>query len=88
MKHVVLLSLVLAACQPDTKNIERKLDALMQEVKQLRAQGVGGAAPAAGQRPQRVEPDPTKTYAVSVEGDWFEGPADAKVTIIEAYDYA
>jgi hypothetical protein len=79
-----------AACQPDTKNMERKIDALTQKVDQLLRQGPGAGAPAGGAagRPPRVEPNPAKTYAVSIEGDHFEGPADAKVTIIEAYDYA
>ncbi|MCW5808974.1 MAG: thioredoxin domain-containing protein [Deltaproteobacteria bacterium] len=90
MTKLVLLALALAACQPDTKNIERKIDALTQEVRALRAGGVGGAAggaaPAA--RPQRVEPNPAKTYAVNIEGDPFDGPADAKITIVKAYDYA
>ena len=53
---------------------------------QLLARPAGqGAAP---QRPQRAEPDRAKTYAMPIEGDPFEGPADAKVTLVKAYDYA
>src|SRR5690348_5859775 len=91
--HVVLLAalLPLAACQADTKNlndrmerIERKLDALIAS-----GGGRGGNAAGAGQqRPARAEPDRAKTYAVPVENDAFDGPADAKVTIVKAYDYA
>src|SRR4029079_16856395 len=44
----------------------------------------GAAAP----RPQRPEPDRAKTYAVSIDGDPAEGPADAKITLIKAYDHA
>jgi protein-disulfide isomerase len=86
MKKLVLLSLVLAACQSDTKNLEKKIDDLNKKLDTVIARGgAGGAA----QRPQqRPEPDRSKTYAVSVENDPFDGPADAKVTLVKAYDYA
>lgn len=90
--YVLLLAALmpLAACQADQKNmndrmerIEKKLDAL------IATGGARGAQPGAQQpRPQRPEPDRSKTYAVSVEGDPIEGPMDAKVTLIEAFDYA
>lgn len=84
MKKLVLLGLVAAgamACQNDNKNIERKLDLIIQKLDRMPA---GGAAA----RPQRPEPDRTKTYAVPVDGDPFDGPADAKITLVKAYDYA
>jgi len=85
MKKLVLLSLVLAACQSDTKNIEKKIDDLNKKIDNLVARGgIGGAAP----RPQRPEPDRSKTYAVPIDNDPFDGPADAKVTLVKAYDYA
>jgi hypothetical protein len=83
MKKLALLALVLAGCQADNKNVERKLDELLREVKALKGAGVGGG----GARPQRPEPKPDKTYAINIEGDAFVGPADAKVTIVEAFDY-
>jgi protein-disulfide isomerase len=88
MKHLVLLAaLVATACQPDTKNLERKVDELNKKVDQLIASGgrPGAAQPA---RPQRPEPDRAKTYAMPIDGDPFDGPADAKVTLVKAYDYA
>ncbi len=89
MKKMVLLLAVLAmgACQQDNKNIERKLDEMNKKIDLLAAQG-GRAGAAMPQRPQRAEPDRAKTYAVPVDGDPSEGPADAKVTIVKAYDYA
>ncbi len=82
-KFVLLTAAVgLAGCQQDTKNLERKLDLIIQKLDKMPAGGAGAA-----QRPQRPEPDRSKTYAVSVEGDAFVGPADAKVTLVEAYDY-
>jgi len=89
MKKLVLLSLVLAACQSDTKNIEKKIDDLNRKIDYLVARGGGGGgAGAAAQRAPRPEPDRTKTYAVPIDNDPFDGPADAKVTIVKAYDYA
>jgi protein-disulfide isomerase len=85
MNKLVLLTVVLAAaCQSDTRNLERKLDEINRKLDNL-PRGGAGAAP---QRPQRPEPDPSKVYAVPVEGDPSIGPADAKITLIKAYDYA
>jgi len=87
MKKLVLISAMfaLAACQQDNKNLEKKIDDLTALVK---AQGGRGAGAAQPQRPQRPEPDKAKTYSMPIEGDPFDGPADAKVTIVKAYDYA
>jgi len=85
MKKLVLLGLVAAttvACQQDNRNLERKLDQIIQKLDKMPA---GGGAP---QRPQRPEPDRAKTYGVAVDGDPFDGPADALVTLVKAYDYA
>lgn len=88
MKKLVLLSLVVgaAACQSDTRNIEKKIDELSRKIDTRCAPGaVGGAAP---QRAPRPEPDRAKTYAVPIDNDPFDGPADAKITLVKAYDYA
>jgi hypothetical protein len=84
----LLAVLALAACQNDTKNLNDKIDKLDKKLDALIAQGGRGGGNAGAQRPARAEPDRAKTYAVSVEGDPFIGPADAKVTLIEAFDYA
>ncbi|HEY4060207.1 MAG TPA: thioredoxin domain-containing protein, partial [Kofleriaceae bacterium] len=93
MKKLVLLSLAtaLVACQSDTKDLNRKMDEMqkdMREMKAMIAKGGGGAGAAQQQRPQRAEPDRAKVYAVPVEGDPMNGKADAKVTLVKAYDYA
>jgi protein-disulfide isomerase len=82
---VVLSALTLCACQPDTKGLEKKIDDLNKKLDMLAQRGVGGGGPA---RPQRPAPDPAKTYAVPVDGDPADGPADALVTVVKAYDYA
>lgn len=92
MKKLVLLSVLLAAaCQPDTKNLERKVDQIAQDQRKIMdmlAKGGGAAAGGAAPRAPRPEPDRSKTYAVPVDNDPFDGPADAKVTLVKAYDYA
>ncbi len=86
MKSLLVVAAVLgiAGCQQDTKNLERKLDLIIAKLDKLPA---GGGAGAAAARPQRPEPDRAKTYAVPIDGDAFVGPADAKVTLVEAFDY-
>jgi protein-disulfide isomerase len=84
---LVIAALTLAACQSDNRNIEKKIDDLNKKVDSLIAGG-GGARGAAQQRPSRPEPDKAKTYSVPIEGDPFDGPANAKVTLVKAYDYA
>jgi protein-disulfide isomerase len=87
----IALSMTLVACQQDTKNLERKIDDLtknQQKMMEMLAKGGGGGAGAGQQRPARQEPDRAKTYAVPVDNDAFDGPADAKITLVKAYDYA
>ena len=89
MKNLLLMAVVVgaAACTaaPDNRGLEKKIDDLSKKIDLLASRGgVGAAAP----RQQRAEPDKAKTYAVPVDGDPAEGPADAKVTLVKAYDYA
>ena len=77
----------LLGCQQDTKNVERKLDQILAKLDKGGAPGGAAAGAAGAQRPQRAEPDRMKTYAVPIDGDPFVGPADAKITLVEAYDY-
>jgi len=59
-------------------SMDKKLDQILQRG------GAGAARP-----PSPAEPDPKLTYAVPVTGDDFpKGPATAKVTIVEAADFA
>jgi protein-disulfide isomerase len=89
-KLIVVAVVVVAACQADNKNLERKIEDLNKKLDTLSAQLArgGGAGAAQPQRQARAEPDRAKTYAVPVDGDPVEGPADAKVTVVKAYDYA
>jgi protein-disulfide isomerase len=89
-KLIVVAVVVVAACQADNKSLERKIEDLNKKLDTLSAQlNRGGAVGAAQpQRPARAEPDRAKTYAVPIDGDPVEGPADAKITVVKAYDYA
>ena len=95
MKKIALASTLalalagFAGCQQDNRNLEKKIDDLTAKVNDLQTsmKQVAAGRPAAPQRPSRPQPDPSKAYAVPVDGDPFEGPADAKITVVKAYDY-
>lgn len=103
MKKLALacvLALV-ASCDQGNANLEHKIDGLVKDVKDIKDQLAKGGVPAAGgrqgaagaggaqqPRPPRPTADPAKTYSVNVEGAPFEGPADAPITIVKAYEYA
>ena len=87
-KTMLVAALALTACQADNRNLEKKIDDLTKAVNDLKGSVGRAGAGAAQQRPPRPEPDRAKTYAVPVDGDPFDGPADAKVTVVKAYDYA
>lgn len=99
MKRLVLsvLALSLTACQPDTKNLEKKLDDIAKDIRELKGQvatakGGGGAGAAQQQRQAREEADPNAVFAVDIAPNiaigMIEGPKDAYVTIIDAWDDA
>jgi protein-disulfide isomerase len=68
--------------QPDPREqLADKLAELNRRIDQLAARN---PAP----RPARVEPDRAQVYAIPVDGFPSHGPADAKVTLVIARDYA
>jgi protein-disulfide isomerase len=92
MRSIFLLTVVLptlvaaAGCRRDDAALQKELSGIRQEVQAMRAQlSKMGAAPAR-QRPPG--PDPSKVYAVGVDGAPSSGPADAPVTLVLAYEYA
>lgn len=89
MNKLVLLGVVvMIACQADNRNLERKVDDINKKLDDLSNRiARGGAGAQAPRPPARPEPDRAKTYAVPIDGDPVEGPADAKITLVKAYDY-
>ncbi|MBP6628965.1 MAG: thioredoxin domain-containing protein [Kofleriaceae bacterium] len=84
-------SLLAGACQQDNKKMEADIAELKKGQAELLAlvkAGGGRGAGAAAQQPRRPQADPSKTYAAAIDGAAFEGPADAKITIVKAYEYA
>ena len=99
MTKLALTALVLslAACQPDTKNLEKKIDDQAKDIREIKAmiaKGGGGAGAAGQQRQQqaREEAAPDAVFAVDIgpnlKKGQLEGPTTALVTIVEAWDFA
>jgi hypothetical protein len=89
-----VVGLAALGCQRDDSKVSEKLDQIAQRLdgieKQLAAGGGRGAAGAAGQRGaggERKRPDPSKVYAVPATGPTI-GPKEAKVTLVEAFEFA
>lgn len=94
---VFALATVLA-CQRDDSSINDKLDELAENQKKILekvGQG-GGSGSAAAERARkarakkrrRAKPKPNEIYAVPIEGAPAVGPKHAKVTMVEAFEFA
>jgi len=79
-RRVDELAIQLKESHGDAKALEHQLDDL------AKAQANLATRPAA--RPSRPEPDRAKVYGVAATGTATDGPLDAKVTLVWAYDYA
>jgi hypothetical protein len=92
---------VVPGCQRDDTQVGEKLDQLIKrqdETNQLlrdisKGGGMGGrgagaaARGAGGEGGERKRPEPGETYAVNATGP-SHGAKDAKVTIVEAFEFA
>jgi hypothetical protein len=88
------------ACQTDDTSTKYRLAKLLEKAESLdkrldQIQKAGGFALApAGQQPPAQPmprpgtPDPTVAYSVPIEGNPANGPGNAKVTLVEAADFA
>lgn len=95
MKRIGLLiasGAVAFGCQRDDTAIKEELADIktdLADIKEtLKSGGGRGAAAARPQRPQRPRPEPGEVYAAPIAGAPYEGPKDAKVTIVEAFEFA
>lgn len=85
-----------AACKKDsgdTDELEQRVKKLETEVERLK-EIEGFIRPIMEQQQNKAsqqaarEPDPDAVFAMPVGGNQFDGPADAAVTIVEAFDFA
>ena len=94
------LGLALPGCtREDNSQLGEKLDMMIKKQEEtnqlLKDMGkagpirgaAGGAAARGGEGGERKRPDPGETYAVNNVGP-SHGPKDAKVTIVEAFEFA
>ncbi len=90
------LTLSLVACQPDTKNLEKKIDDQAKDIREIKAMIAKGGGAGAGQQRQpqaREEAAPDAVFAVDItpnlKAGMIEGPSTGTlVTIVEAWDFA
>lgn len=91
------LGLAMPGCQrDDSSQLGEKLDTMIKKQEETNnllrdlskgggARGMGAAT--GGAAGERKRPDPNEVYAVSPTGATV-GPKDAKVTLVEAFDFA
>ena len=89
-----LLSAVAAfGCQRDDSPLRKEVadlkagqDKILAALQNMpTAPGPGAQRP---QRPQRPTPQPNSVYSVDINGSPYKGAKDAKVTIVEAFEFA
>ena len=91
---MMLSSLAVMGCQqsnevPLRKEVEalkKGQEKILAAIKSRPAPGPAGRRPP--QRPQRPKPNPASVYSVNISGSPFKGAKDAKVTIVEAFEFA
>lgn len=92
MKQTVLAAgvalAVAAACQPVAdESVSKKLDEINKKLDALDKKVAAG--PQRPNMPQQPSgPDPNTVYSVAVDGSPFKGPKHAKVTMVEAFEFA
>jgi hypothetical protein len=84
--------LVVMGCTRDDDSLKEKLasiDKRLEGIERAIARGGGGTRGPRGQQPQQQKgPDPAAVYGVPIEGAAWHGAKDAKVTVIEAFEFA
>lgn len=86
--------LLVLGCTREDDSLKEKLESIdkrLEGIERAIARGGAGAAGRRGgargqQRPQG--PDPQAIYAVPLEGAAWEGAKDAKITVVEAFEFA
>lgn len=85
MSGLFAFGLGLGGCQPQSGETAKKLDEINKKLDDLDKKLASNAAP----RPMVPQgPDPTAVYAIPIDGSPVKGPKAAKVTIVEAFEFA
>lgn len=90
---VATVSLLALGCQKTgSAGLEEKLDSIDKRLASIEAKLEKGVPAAAGQRgaqrPSRPRPNPQDVYAVPIEGAAYKGAKNAKITVVEAFEFA
>lgn len=86
-----IAGLVVLGCTRDDDSLKERLasiDKRLEGIERAIARGGAGGARRGGQRQRPRGPDPKAVYAVPIEGAAWEGTKDAKVTVVEAFEFA
>jgi len=87
LKHLFVGALLLAAAACGKREEEmKKLDDVVSRLERIEKKLDSPRLPPRPQLPQ--EPDTKTVYAVPIDGDPYVGPETAKVTLVEASDFA
>jgi hypothetical protein len=82
------LAMLLPGCQRDDTKLGAKLDQIIKQNEDILEAVKKGGGGGRGDRPRRPRPSPTEVYAVPLEGAAWVGNENAKVTIVEAFEFA
>jgi hypothetical protein len=83
------LAMLLPGCQRDDTKLAAKLDQIIKQNEDILEEVKKGGGPGGrGDRPKRPRPSPSEVYAVPLDGAAWTGNENAKVTIVEAFEFA
>ncbi len=87
------VSLLALGCQKTgSAGLEEKLESIDKRLSGIEAKLEKGVPAAAGKRgakrPSRPRPNPKDVYSVPIEGAAYVGAKHAKITVVEAFEFA
>ena len=89
----LLSAVAVFGCQRDDAPLRKEVadlkagqDKILEAIKNMPKGAAAGAA--RPQRPQRPRPDAKSVYSVNIAGAPYKGAKDAKVTVVEAFEFA
>ena len=84
------LSLLALGCQQQAnQGLGERLDSIDKRLSSIEEKLEKGVPSRRGaQKPSRPRPNPKDVYAVPIEGAAFKGAKNAKITVVEAFEFA